>query len=486
MSALKAIFYLCSISALVSITDLSLTKCAALVFIIYLVTGGWQYLLVVCLTLPRDAMSLCRFLTARLFMCQQKSRNATVPQLFQKNVRKHPSKIMFYHESKNWTFKEIDELSNRIGNCFLELGFHPGEEIALLMESRPEFVAIWLGLAKVGIVAALINSHQRQKSLLHSITIVNCKALIFENSFISVVQEIVPELNQQRSLQYFCYGNYDPTIVSAKPLHDLITESSPETPSYINKGNFTDRLYYIYTSGTTGLPKAAIIKHCRYLWMGSALKFMLNLKDDEIIYTTIPLYHLAGGTVGTCQCVVFGNSMAIRHKFSASNFWKDCIKWNCTAAQYIGEVCRYLLAQPENPADHSHKVRVIFGNGLRPGIWKEFKNRFRIRQIGEFYGSTEGNANITVAMGNAPFDFTKFLKDMRQTLPSFSIPVFLRIVNNVDSTSTYKLSKSKYQKEGFDPQIVQDPLYYLNSVEKTYSPLDANAFRKIISGEVKL
>lgn len=63
--------------------------------------------------------------------------------------------------------------------------------------------------------------------------------------------------------------------------------------------------------------------------------------------------------------------------------------------QYIGEICRYLLAQPRKPEDRQHRVRVAFGNGLRPQIWRDFQTRFNIERIGEFYGATEGNANIS-------------------------------------------------------------------------------------------
>ena len=61
---------------------------------------------------------------------------------------------------------------------------------------------------------------------------------------------------------------------------------------------------------------------------------------------------------------------------------------------YIGETCRYLLAQPASEHDTRHKLRIAIGNGLRPQIWDAFKKRFNIKQIGEFYGSTEGNSNI--------------------------------------------------------------------------------------------
>ncbi len=65
------------------------------------------------------------------------------------------------------------------------------------------------------------------------------------------------------------------------------------------------------------------------------------------------------------------------------------------AVQYIGEICRYLLATPEKPAERQHRIFLAYGNGLRPQIWVKFQQRFGIGRIGEFYGATEGNANIS-------------------------------------------------------------------------------------------
>jgi fatty-acyl-CoA synthase len=81
----------------------------------------------------------------------------------------------------------------------------------------------------------------------------------------------------------------------------------------------------------------------------------------------------------------------IAPKFSASQFWTDCVSHGVTAFQYIGELCRYLLNTPEHPDERRHTVRGCVGNGLRPEIWVAFQERFRIPQIVEFYGATEGN-----------------------------------------------------------------------------------------------
>ena len=97
----------------------------------------------------------------------------------------------------------------------------------------------------------------------------------------------------------------------------------------------------------------------------------------------------------------------MRSKFSVSKFWEDIHNYKCNVFQYIGELCRYLLAQPPGPFDKSN-IRLVIGNGLRPDIWDAFKTRFNIKQIGEFYGATEGNAglvnyhNRTGAIGYIP------------------------------------------------------------------------------------
>ena len=76
-----------------------------------------------------------------------------------------------------------------------------------------------------------------------------------------------------------------------------------------------------------------------------------------------------------------GCSVILRKKFSASNFWSDCKQYNATCAQYIGEICRFLLQTPPCPEEEEHGLRMMYGVGLRPQIWKEFVTRFNIPHI---------------------------------------------------------------------------------------------------------
>jgi solute carrier family 27 fatty acid transporter 1/4 len=149
---------------------------------------------------------------------------------------------------------------------------------------------------------------------------------------------------------------------------------------------------YIYTSGTTGFPKAAKISNKRICQAGIGFQVYFGIKSSDIWYISLPLYHSSATLIGMSQMIVQGCTVVLRERFSASLFWKECIDHQCTVALYIGEVCRYLLNQPEKPTDSQHSVRLMIGNGLKRGFHKQFTKRFHVSQIGEFYASTEGTA----------------------------------------------------------------------------------------------
>jgi solute carrier family 27 fatty acid transporter 1/4 len=160
-----------------------------------------------------------------------------------------------------------------------------------------------------------------------------------------------------------------------------------------------DELLHIYTSGTTGLPKAAIIRGFRAMFMCGGIGAGCRLTSDDVIYNALPLYHSNGGLGLAGNAIRIGTTIVVRKKFSASRYFEDCTKHGVTVINYIGETCRYLLATPPKDTDKAHKIRVATGNGLRASIWQEFQDRFNIPLCVEFYGATEGNANMINTVG---------------------------------------------------------------------------------------
>jgi fatty-acyl-CoA synthase len=169
-----------------------------------------------------------------------------------------------------------------------------------------------------------------------------------------------------------------------------------------------DRALCIYTSGTTGLPKAANISHGRLMQWTHWFAGMMGTQSTDRMYNCLPMYHASGGVQAPCAVLVGGGSVVIRDRFSASGFWSDITRWDCTLFQYIGELCRYLAHAEPSPHETQHRIRLACGNGLRPDVWSGFQNRFRIPKIFEFYGATEGSVSLfniegeTGAIGRIP------------------------------------------------------------------------------------
>lgn len=337
--------------------------------------------------------------------------NATLGSMFEETVRRHPDKACFIFEEQTWSFDRCNRLANRVAQHFRQSGYRRGDVVGLLMENRPEFVCLWLGMSKLGVIVPLINTNLRHAALLHSITVANCRALVFSGALRESVHDVQAELPDVERLQFNAAGEEVPVAEGDADLTALLercedesnvaeVEEEPTTPPTSDgkparpASKHHAPLMYIYTSGTTGLPKAAVITHSRFVFISAGIHYVAALRDDDIFYSALPLYHTAGGVMSVGQALLFGSTLVLRRKFSASAYFADCRRHGCTAAQYIGEMCRYVLATKPSPADREHSVRTMFGNGLRPQIWPQFVERFGIQQVAEFYGATEGNANI--------------------------------------------------------------------------------------------
>uniref|UniRef100_A0A1B0GJ61 Very long-chain fatty acid transport protein n=1 Tax=Lutzomyia longipalpis TaxID=7200 RepID=A0A1B0GJ61_LUTLO len=375
----------------------------AIVFLIgwYLFTGNRPIAIyIIFKTLPRDMKVLVRYIKLNYYLKRWDKKGWTVGHVFQSIVERHPDKVALQIDDHIMTFQDAEDLSNQVANYFHALGFHRGDTIALLMENKPEYGCMWLGLSKIGVITALINTNLRKDVLLHSIRVADAKAVIVGTELIDAIEEIRKE---EDIAKLPIYQHHDPMQVRQNlpqlsgtiGLTDALSAASVDAPTEeMNKGKVSDKMVYIYTSGTTGLPKAAVITNARYMFFVLGCGFMVGVRQSDIIYNPLPLYHTAGGMVGLGTVFLLGTTTVLRKRFSASNFWTDCIKAKATAAQYIGEICRYLLSVPDRPHDTAHTVRLMFGNGLRPQIWPQFVARFNIQDIGEVYGSTEGNSNL--------------------------------------------------------------------------------------------
>eukprot|EP00058_Branchiostoma_floridae_P002735 XP_002588223.1 hypothetical protein BRAFLDRAFT_68867 [Branchiostoma floridae] len=316
----------------------------------------------------------------------------TVVDRFLHQVQLHPDKPFLLFEDEAYSYKDVDVMSNKMANFFRGEGYKCGDTVAMFIYNEPAFVWTFLGLAKLGVKMALLNTNLRSKSLLHCFKVAEAKALIVGqgDALLEAAIEILPAL-EELGVTVWLQGD-NPAPQGFFSLDDKINQASNQPiPVKLRESIMArDTLCYIYTSGTTGLPKAAKVPQDKIVG-GGCLFGLCDLKEDDVVYVTMPLYHSSALLFGLGGTIEHGITMAMAKKFSVTRFWDDCRKYNATVITYIGELLRYLCARPKTPFDRNHGVRLAFGNGLRPDVWTKFQERFGVGQILEFYGATEGN-----------------------------------------------------------------------------------------------
>ena len=294
-------------------------------------------------------------------------------------------------EGRTITYGELDAIANRYAHWAQEQAIVRGETVALFMPNRLEYLPIWFGLSKVGVATALINNQLTGQALAHCLNISGARHCLVD-------ADTWPAFEAARRLLSHDMQEWtlDQAHTGQRDLNQTMKGISSLRPDRSLREGMTarDTALFIYTSGTTGLPKAARITHTRAQLYMRGFAGATNAKPDDRIYVTLPLYHATGGLCGMGAALLNGGSVALRRKFSATHFWDDVVGEGCTQFVYIGELCRYLANQPEDFQERAHKLRLAFGNGLRPDVWKQMTGRFRIPRILEFYGSTEGNVSM--------------------------------------------------------------------------------------------
>jgi acyl-CoA synthetase (AMP-forming)/AMP-acid ligase II len=239
-------------------------------------------------------------------------------------------------------------------------------------------------------------------------------------------------------------------------------------------------------SGTTGHPKACPFETQRAAALTGRVGAM-GIKpgpNGDRWYVCMPLYHGTGGTTALV-CMIAGITCCIGTKFSTSRFWTDVRDSQSTGIVYVGETARYLLNSPPSDLDRKHKVRFMFGNGLRPDVWQRFVDRFGIEMVGEFFNSTEG----VMALFNGsrgPFTATSVghqgLISRWQTRNVY-VPVACDMVTGDllrDSKTGFCSRKSYEEGSEILVQMPSEQTFcgYWNNAEATQKRFERNVFQK--------
>ncbi|KZM21814.1 uncharacterized protein EKO05_0003137 [Ascochyta rabiei] len=341
---------------------------------------------------------------------------------FTPHVPQYANELCIWSREKTYTWQEVHDKAVQWARFFLEQGVKPGDMVGTYLTNSADFVVIWLGLWCIGCAPAMLNYNLKGDAMIHCLKIANVKVVLVDADAECAERfEVVRgKIEGELGVTPFTVDNN---------LLQRIYSGRTDVPGDEYRKNVSgfDPSCLLYTSGTTGLPKAGKFMINRYHERGNPDKLPFDQTagpNGDRWYCCMPLFHGTGG-LATMAALTGGMSVAIGKKFSTSGFWDDIHDSNSSMFVYVGEAARYLLMAPPHPRERDHRLRGMYGNGMRPDVWMRFKERFNVPEVIEFFNSTEGVLAMVVH-SKGPFTDTTVGHHgaiIRQALKNVYVPV---------------------------------------------------------------
>ena len=263
--------------------------------------------------------------------------------------------------------------------------------IGVLLENTPEFT-MWLGVAAVtGSVIVGINPTRRGAELARDITHTSCQIIVTESSQVELLEGL--DLGVANgSVMVVESSDYAQAVAGYVGASLPTAQECPTNP--------TDTFLLLFTSGTSGAPKAVITSHQRLNFVAQSMNMIIALAPEDTTYICMPLFHSNALFTAWAPSLVYGSTIALRRKFSASEFLNDVRKFGATYFNYVGKPLTYILATPEHDDDRDNPLRRGFGNEGSEIDLLRFAERFDCK-LTDGYGQTETGASI-VRVPNMP------------------------------------------------------------------------------------
>jgi fatty-acyl-CoA synthase len=298
-------------------------------------------------------------------------------------------------DDQQWTHAEYLSESCRWAQLFLDrretgLPFHVG----VLLDNVPDYLFALGGAALVGATVVGLNHTRRGDNLLRDIVHTDIGTIVTEPRHQDLLEPVVDRLPRGAEAVLVSSrfaGGDDPPLSIGDPLEPLLAAVPGDDPGLDPD---VDALWaLIFTSGTSDAPKAVRCTQRRILVTGNRMGMILGISADDVGYVAMPLFHSNAVMVGWAPSIVYGASVGLARRFTASGWLPDVRRYGATWFNYTGKPLAYVLATPERPDDADNPLRVAFGNEGSPQVVEDFARRFGVHVIDAF-GATEGGIAV--------------------------------------------------------------------------------------------
>ncbi|MBS1843130.1 MAG: AMP-binding protein [Actinobacteria bacterium] len=300
-------------------------------------------------------------------------------------------RILLRTADRDWTRSEIDAASNRLARGLRGMGVDAGDRVLLMLENSDVYVIAWLALAKLGAIEVPVNTQYKGRLLAHLARTSGAETLIADPSMLDRFAAL-DDLAEVRRLVV----NGSPAdgvdlsnrldVVAVADAYDTDDSELGTDPAY------HDPVALMFTSGTTGPSKGVLVTHAHSYEYANSVRTALQLREDDVYYAPLPLFHIAGQWGVVYAALMSGGAAVVKTRFSVTEFWKDTRSFDASVSFLLGAMANFLHQQPTSEEDADNPLERMLVCPLIPEL-REFRRRFGV-QVATAYGSTEANVPI--------------------------------------------------------------------------------------------
>lgn len=305
----------------------------------------------------------------------------TLDALFRRSIRVFGDRVAVTSDQAGegpWTYRELGERAERLAAGLAASGLRRGDRVAVLAETRPEWVELYVALARLGVAAVTLNVRLHPDELVHCIAKAAPLALVTSGPLAgsaTAIRDRCPSVTE-----WYCLDQQD----GFTPYADLLETGAPVPEPTAGPGDLHNVLY---TSGTTGLPKGAMITQQAAAVRALRLAQWFALTPDDGFIGWLPLFHCGGDESLYGTLLTGGRFAALRRPDPVRILdlvERDRLSWTLLLPGVITDV---LAADPGERDLSSWRFAIGYAN-MMPGVVAQLTARYGIAFCDAF-GQTE-------------------------------------------------------------------------------------------------
>jgi len=285
------------------------------------------------------------------------------------------------------SYADFDKSVNRTAHMLQSLGVGGGDKVNLHLSNCLEFLLLWFAAAKIGAVIMPTNVAATAGELEYLIDHSECRLIFTQSAYLEVAREVQGRCARVEAIVVCGASDGGNSHGDARFFDDLVSSRSDERPETLR--DRSGEVGILYTSGTTSRPKGVLVTNANYIYAGETVAKAVCLTREDRHLVVMPLFHGNAQYYSTMSTLVTGASMVLSSRFSASRFFDQAIRHECTVSSLFSAPMRMLLAQPHRQELAENKLRaVLFAQCVTQDQLDEWQDRFDAPLL-QLWGMTE-------------------------------------------------------------------------------------------------